>query len=440
MPKLPTSWTRQSDLTREFPREADREEFVRQLQANSQRYFAKLGHFPSPALFYVRTDSGQEPEYILKSSLPTPNNTRGRRCYLCNLEWTQWTLIGGGYQTKDSWFGALLREALPLVICETCFRVQFCSSTGDEVVAIGVAVLPELLPNVAIQRNLEIQRYLITLRQRYPNNQYFELDNFLLAQEIAHTRLRSSIHVRAHTGQVKILYLFTNVNSNNNQGNVSEFQLALARHQPGLHAVTGFHPQTVVRITQPQCLNDGLDIQRQVRDFYWLGMQLGQTKRFVPPLPHPAHLGVYNELFIELHLHSLQRFLVHCCRDADIRKHRALEAFFRPGYALARSVIECTVEDEHALTRFQPSLLPFTAGNGKASEFLHQCLLQVKSIEDNIHRLHDEFAIQVVEASPSTTTTTIQPDMVGVDFIHNRIQQANEQTAFWRDVQDFIND
>jgi len=369
-----------------------------------------------------------------------------RSCYLCGSPFEQWALIGGGYE--DNWFAALLREAFPIAICESCFRRSFYKVSGTE--SVGLAVLPCV--EARSLRALEIEKFLLAAKRSHGSGS-FEADHFLGGDEIAvlvaDSVIYRAVFIDSRYGTVRVKYTFNPVV---NEG----LDVRLSRTQPEwLSGIAfGFVPE--MRVEMVSSVSDYVR-EREVKDFYWLRdkfMLIPGSDQTLPLLSTPLVLGEDLEAPMSNYLGNLRDFLCLACTTEPFRSSRALQAFFRPGFAVGRAVVD--VQDEAMLMSrgaFGPplTLAPYQDIASKLNRVLDR-LVALKAASEASQQLHQELVgqfarnletiplakqLRSLKRPPVATMTDFVPVDV-LSFVQDQIDVARANAEYWEELADFL--
>ena len=311
----------------------------------------------------------------------TPKNKRHRLCCLCGQVLIEWSLIGGGYGTN--WFAALLREALPVAMCERCFRQGFYY-TSSNVEMVGIAVLPDV--EVRSVRMNEIEKFLVNCRRSYGRGD-FSCKKFLSNSEIFDLVERGiihrSIHISRVRGKVSVLYNFEQ------------------KADDGLSLQVDPQSRTVF----VECYQTGWKCTRQFEDFVWLRANLiplcnDAIAQNLPSLPFDFIIG--KDV-----VSGLGKFLRYTCVHEPFCSSSALSAFLRPGMAIGRASVDLRSCGSFLVPRETKQFRKFKP----ETQQVNRILKSIRNCLNDINQLQSDFFRSEANGSLVDSLAPYCPDM-----------------------------
>lgn len=422
------TWTKESEILQRFQEENEKLKIKSVLDEASQFLSGPcrpIYKIPRPLI--KRKTKENEIEYIHQDFCWKP-----RICYCCGCNISSWTLFGGGYE--ENWFAAILRETLPIVICETCFRVNFLKEP-DPVVEVGIAVLPEVEKRST--RSLEVERYIISKRKEFARtNNPVSLDK-LTTQEISFYLAAQVLfrYYQIDANEILVLYSFTKIRDEG-------ITIYLSKKQTSLLGVLGF-----VEDTQVEVCSNFSKVIRKLQDFHWLEFHLRNLDSSLPFLiSSPLILGYFNESFFETRVQTLVDFLKFVCLNEPWKSALPLRLFFRPAFDVAKAIVETEREiEQEDLTikrvtrKLQNKKRSFRNASYEINpdfDKISRILTEYQTIENNIFKQFEIFE----SVNPKFVFKQQQEDYSKwEDSITQLIHFSKHQQLNLQRIQDFLN-
>jgi hypothetical protein len=355
-------------------------------------------------------------------------------CFVCGRRFDTWMLIGGGYD--DNIYAAVLRESLPVVTCEVCFRK--CFYGDNEVEEVGIAVLPDVIRRT--NRSIEIEKYLFN-RKRSCTDQCFNPSEQLSSAEITcllkEKRIFRAIDIDVELGTVQLLYSFAEIPNE------------------GLYLFVADPPENRLSddlLIEVFCLTSRLRCRHPVRDFFWLYDRLSREVYNVYkelPLISRNYTGslstVADIAYTNLQISNLEQFLRFVCVVNPYCQSPTLHSFFRSGFAIARALIE--VEDEE-----NAEFRSFGARVSQKSDQLRlisQSIKKISKITNSVHALTESIRNEMISTCDrekhfvgNRLFSTVSFQELNIEsiegFVNSQIACVQEEQKQWIHVNDFL--